>query len=218
VITLFTLIIGNVYVKDLLGTDNILPLQVIGQKYFKKSNRLEFFLGGGSSLNETYIYTSSLDLSVSYSWNEFMGVSIRHGLMHSWDNNEKIALEQISYPSETEPNNPDKRKQIRPDINYIKRGTDVSFIYTPFYGKISVFNQIILYMDLFFPTGFSYVETSQGPKQALHYGIGQHYFVSKNLSLRFHFLNYNFFEQKGPKRDESIRNHLQFILGVSYYL
>lgn len=215
VIIVFALLGGN---STIWGQDYIRPLKVVGQKYFKKLDRLEFFLGVGSSLNETYIDTRSVDLSVSYSWSEFMGVSIKYGLMRSWDNNEKIALEKITYPSELEPNNPEKRKQIRPEINYIKQSTDVSFIYTPLYGKIAVLNKSILYLDLFLPAGISYVETSQGYKPAVHYGIGQHFFLNKNISLRVNFLNYNFFEEKGAQRDSYLRNHFQFVMGISYYL
>ncbi len=80
---------------------------------------------------------------------------ISHTRLNAWDNAEKIALEKVTYPSEEDPTNPLKRKQIKPIINYIKTWTDVGVSLVPIYGKVSFFSKFIVYSDLFGRNGVS---------------------------------------------------------------
>ncbi len=106
---------------------------------------------------------------------------------------------------------------------------DVSW--APLYGKISLLAQKVLHFDTYgivgagvvqskiAPVGSSTVETSMQP--ALHLGVGQRYFLSKNTTLRLEIRDVIYqleVQGKTSATEMDLQNQLLFTVGLSWFL
>jgi len=106
---------------------------------------------------------------------------------------------------------------------------DVSW--APLYGKVSLLAQKVLHFDTYgvigaglveskiAPVGSSTVESQMQP--ALHLGIGQRYFISKNATLRFEIRDVLYqleVQGKTAAREKDLQNQLLFTIGLSWFL
>jgi len=97
----------------------------------------------------------------------------------------------------------------------------LDFYWVPIYGKISLFNTQIVHFDFYATAGVGFA-TSFGSAQppAVNGGIGQRFFVSDWLALRFEVRSHLFVDTadvEGFERSD-VQNYVMAMAGVSFYL
>jgi outer membrane beta-barrel protein len=101
-------------------------------------------------------------------------------------------------------------------------GVDVAW--APMYGKFSLFAEKVLHFDLAFVGGLSAVQYQvPGGANAFaiggHFGVGQRYFITPNLTLRVELRDYVYNAQtvKLGNSSSKLQNQIMFELGLSYF-
>ena len=124
------------------------------------------------------------------------------------------------------------RQKIGRDPDVVSRPqffVTANYMWTPVYGKLSAFGEVVLHYDLYLVGGLGItsdeIETnsSASPSQktistqifpVTDVGIGQHFFLSRKTAIRVEFRPYTFWEQIDNKWDPN--GDVQIIGGLSY--
>jgi outer membrane beta-barrel protein len=197
--------------SELRGNPNKQPVSVLQNRFFLKAMRPEIGILAGSFLNEAYTKTTTTGFRVGLFINEWFGVEGQYAKTQVKDSEDRKALNRQTYRDLEED------KQVSPDaeVNPIYSVTDINAVIAPFYGKLNLLNQYIVYSDLYLSAGGAKVETSQGDINAFVIGVGQRFYMLNALSVRIDFRDRMYTEQRGGK--DSRKNALSIDLGVSYF-
>ena len=188
------------------------PVAVLQNRYFLKSFRPEVGIAFGSFLNEAYTDTTVSGVRASMFMNEWIGFEFQNLSTTVEDSDDRKALNTLKYEkigTEGEIVSPD------PEVNPIYGVQDYSLIVAPFYGKLNLMNQMILYSDLYFTAGMARVDTEQGMKSSATFGVGQRFYFLKSLSVRVDFKDRIFKEQRAG--EETTKHAYSVDFGASYF-
>ncbi|WP_373045510.1 outer membrane beta-barrel domain-containing protein [Vulgatibacter sp.] len=107
----------------------------------------------------------------------------------------------------------------------------VDLSWAPLYGKISVLAEKVLHFDTYGVVGAGFVESKMAPPDgstvestiapALHLGVGQRYFVSRNATLRFEIRDVLYQTEvfgRSGELEKDLQNQLLFTIGLSWFL
>ncbi len=199
---------------------------VVQNRTYSKAKRVAVSLGYGTLLNDSYRRSNNLSVSGNYYFSERYGV-------------------EVNFTS-TEPNDTkmvttfEDRYGATPNHGKVTGYYGASFNWVPFYAKMSLLGQRILYFDMAFSPGLGLTtydqQTDSGAKAAssptLSFDVSQSIFFSKNLAFRVDFKNRWFQEEvlewrKPPSttstgsdnpvlRDETTSNSF-LMFGVTYF-
>ncbi len=197
---------------ELRGSGARNPVAVLQNRYFTKELRPEIGLATGSFLNEAYTKTSMKGARVSLFLNEWIGVEAQSFTTSIADSVDRKALNELKYRKLDDPEavvSPD------PEINQVYSIRDVNAVFAPFYGKLNLMDQMILYSDLYLTGGMAQIETFQGTKTAASIGAGERFYFLQSLSLRIDFRDRIFKETRG--NEATTRHAYSVDFGLSYF-
>jgi len=203
--------------SEIRGRSSKTPVNVLQNRYFLKSMRPEVGLIGGQFLNEAYTDTSKLGVRGGMFLSEWLGIEVQYIRTSIKDTDDRRALNELEYYPIGEDGDAVTSRVVRPDpeTNPIAGVIDINAIVAPFYGKLNLFDRIIIYSDLYVTSGLAQVETSQGSKTALTLGAGQRFYLQQNFSLRVDVRDRIYDEQRAGR---STRKHaLSVDFGASYF-
>jgi outer membrane beta-barrel protein len=97
-----------------------------------------------------------------------------------------------------------------------------NFLWSPLYGKLSLFTDEIVHFDAYLVGGFGMVSTETGEKLATNIGIGLRYYVTSWMVIKLEVrdLIYNETLTLDVQRTKfsDIQNHVMLGAGVSFFL
>jgi outer membrane beta-barrel protein len=100
----------------------------------------------------------------------------------------------------------------------------LDLLWSPIYGKLSLFSEAVAHFDLSFIAGASVLQyQSPGGADTMtvggHIGLGQRYFLTDSVALRIELRDYIYSAQTVQLGDSSskLENQLMFELGVAYF-
>lgn len=165
---------------EIRGESRRSPVSVLQNRYFTKTFRPEFGIAAGSFVNQAYTDTQLFGARAAVFFNEWLGVELQAIQTNVTDSDDRRALNKLQYRKL------DSQDVVSPDpeVNSIQAVTDVNAIFAPFYGKLNLLDNFIVYSDLYLTGGFSKVATDQGDLNAVSWGVGQRFYWKKNLSFR----------------------------------
>lgn len=191
------------------------PVAVLQNRFFRKSFRPEAGFLAGTILNESYTSTNASGLRLGMFLGEWMGVEAQWISTKVSDSADRKALNKLRYrPLEGDATNGTQVVSPDPDVNAIHGMRDLTAVAAPFYGKLNLFDQMIVYTDVYVTAGMSTVETDQGSKNAFVFGGGQRLYMFDSFSLRLDFRNRVFKETRAEA--ERQRNSWSVDFGASY--
>jgi outer membrane beta-barrel protein len=201
-------------------------IRVMRPRYFNKKFRFEF----GSQLvvvtNQTFYYTSLLNLSAGFHFNELFGLELTgaYGLSHAKEDHAVL----------------DDEFNIKPQFAPIERYYGGSFLWTPMYGKYQLRNGHLVYFDTFLSFGagivgvlekYQHCPTSNAKDNTVYdypyfaFGVGQRFFLSKNDSVRWDIKAPMFYSDtanescfEDAEGERRFNNNINFQLGYSRFL
>jgi outer membrane beta-barrel protein len=206
--------------KAIRGSKSKTPVSVLQNRFFLKSFRPEAGIIMGSFLNEAYTDTTVMGVRGGMFFTEWAGIEVQYMKANVDDTDDRRALNSLEYFEKVEGSNGDavpSNKIVTPDpeVNPIKGITDFNAVIAPFYGKLNLFNKLIVYSDLYVTTGMAQVDTEQGMKTAFSVGAGQRFYMQENFSVRVDFRDRIYTEERAGK--DSRKNAISFDLGASYF-
>lgn len=199
--------------EDVRGKGTASPVTILQNRYFLKAWRPELGVSYGTVTNEAYTDTKLLGFRGALFFNEWLGLELQSFNATTSDSDDLKALKRLRYLKIEDPT-----VQVFPDpeVNRIKKITDLSAIVAPFYGKLNFADWLIIYSDLYFTAGASKLDTDQGDLNAFTFGAGQRFYWQKSLSVRIDFKGRSYTEKAAGKDHNKTTYSVDF--GLSYFL
>jgi outer membrane beta-barrel protein len=210
--------------NEIRGKSSKEPMTILQNRYFLKSYRPEVGLYTGMLLDEAYVATRTSGGRVGMFFNEWFGIDLAVMRTTVRDSDDRKALNRLKYrplvdsvSSNTDPSGSEREVIVSPDpeVNALRGMQDFTAVAAPFYGKLNLLNQWIVYTDLYASVGISRVETDQGNKSALVIGGGERFYIGKSWSVRIDIKDRIFTETRGGQ--SSRRNSYGIDFGASYF-
>ena len=127
-------------IEDLKELETFDDIAVIQKRYLPKSGRFEFYIAGGTNLNDAFFVGNGISARFGYHFNEKWGVE---GIYSYFQNeNRDVTNELLERGVNTE-------GSVSTDGYY-----GIDLVWTPIYGKYAYFNEKIIPFDLYFSLGF----------------------------------------------------------------
>jgi outer membrane beta-barrel protein len=187
---------------------------VLQNRFFTKQMRAELGLSTGLIVNESYSKTSVLGGRAGFFLTEQFGFEYNFSKFYSTDSSDLIALrsQEVCIGLEC--------RSLEPSFIRLIQAHQLQLVSAPFYGKINLFDWIILYSDLTLSAGAAWVNTTNGKKWAFTPSIGQRFYFSKSFSLRVDATDIYLKEgtQQGQPTDNKWRHNWVTQVGLSAFL
>ena len=194
---------------------DIRPVSVLQNRFFLKSLRPEVGFMAGTILNESYTSTFARGMRLGMFMGEWAGIEMQWLSTAVSDSADRKALNNLRYrPLEGDATSPGAIVTPDPDVNAIHAMRDIAAVAAPFYGKLNLFDQMIVYTDVYLTIGISKVETDQGQKNAFLIGAGERLYLYESFSVRIDFRNRIFDETRAEVKHR--RNSWAVDVGASY--
>lgn len=191
------------------------PVSVLQNRFFLKSLRPEIGFMTGTILNEAYTSTVAKGLRLGMFMGEWAGIEMQWLTTAVSDSADRKALNNLRYhPIEGDATATSAIVSPDPEVNAIHGMKDIAAVAAPFYGKLNLYDKMIIYTDVYVTAGMSRLETDQGPKDAFLFGAGQRLYLYDSFSVRFDFRNRMFNESRVEGNHR--RNSWAVDIGASY--
>lgn len=199
--------------SDLSQLQPFSEISVIQRRFLPKTERFQFFLGLSTVANDPWFWGMGGAGRIGYAFTESLALEANFAFLGS---SEKDAVKDLRT------NNAVKTDSIISANSY----TGLDVVWSPIYGKMSLFGKRIVPFDMYFSvgagqTGLTNAKTSSAT--SFHFGGGQIFAMSKGIGLRWD-LSWNFYNATpnpssptGPAPGESQFNNLLLTIGASFF-
>ncbi|MBX3018621.1 MAG: outer membrane beta-barrel domain-containing protein [Bdellovibrionaceae bacterium] len=189
-------------------------VSVIQRRFLPKTERFQFFMGFTAISNDPWFWGVGGAGRLGYHFTESLAIEANFAFLSS---SEKDAVRDLRN------NNLVKTDSIISAQNYL--GADL--VWSPIYGKMSLFNRRIVPFDMYFSIGggqAGITNAKQSSATAFHVGGGQIFAMSKGIGFRWD-LSWNFYNatpnpppgSTGTPPGESQFNNLLLTIGASFF-
>ena len=170
-------------ISDLKRLETFDNIAVIQRRFMPKTERFEFFIGGGTNLNDAFFVGNGISLRLGYNFTERYGVEAIYSYIQN--DNRDVTNELLNRGVNTE-------GSVSTDGYY-----GIDFKWTPIYGKYAYFNEKIIPFDLYFTIGlgktnpkfvnssFSSTQISVESPYTVKFGTGQIFAITKWMAFRW---------------------------------
>jgi outer membrane beta-barrel protein len=150
-------------------------LGVVQNRAYSKAGKLQLGLLGGKAIDDPFLSNTVYGFDVGYNFNEFWGLSV---LGLNYKVSPSSALEQMRKPPSS------KNANTVATYSYLGAEGTASFLY----GKLSLMGARIVYYDMHLTFGGGLTNT-ENDKLGMtgSVGIGQRFYITQPLSLRFDY-------------------------------
>lgn len=187
-------------------------VSVIQRKFLPKTERFQMYLGLATIANDPWFWGIGGGGRFGYSFTEQWAVELNFSFL---SNSEKDSVRDLRT------NNSVNTNSIVSAQSYL----GIDMVWTPIYGKMSLFNKRIVPFDMYFTlglgqTGITNATTSNA--MSFHFGGGQIFAMSKSVGFRWD-LSWNFYNatpnpgSSGASLSASQFNNLLLTLGASFF-
>ncbi len=208
-------------VSDLKRLETFNDIAVIQRRFLPKTGRFEFYIAGGTNLNDAFFVGNGINMRLGYNFKEKWGVEFNYSYIQN--DNRDVTNELLKRGINTE-------GMVSTDSFY---GVDLKW--TPIYGKYAYFNEKIIPFDLYFSAGLGLTDPKIGSSAAgasqitvdsaptVKLGTGQIFAITKWMAFRWdlswHFFNATSTVTTGASStsSEELHNNLFLNVGLSFF-
>ena len=194
---------------------------VVQNRLFTKERKFEIGAFGGFANSDPFLSIKTVGFSLGYHFSETFGVTL-----FAWKDlvNPSSAADSLSIKDPTQIPN-----VINNDVpgGYYGVEAEGSLLY----GKLSVIGKAIIHYDLYLLGGLGTMIDETGGNLTEHIGIGQRFYISRDISIRFDYRFMHYMETvlqktiptefgqpvQGPGNPENNYTH-SLTLGVSWFV
>lgn len=182
---------------------------VIQKKFFEKTSRWDFAASGVTSLNNKFFTSMGLKANLGYNFSERWALEAQ-----AW------YLTQLGRDFTS---NLEERYNIRTSDIVTPQGyAGLSLVWSPIYGKLSLFERSVNPFELFFTVGAGVIFTDDNQTApAINASFGQIHPISKNTTIRWE-IGGNMFSAKakglGAQSGKETNSEIIYVsLGASFF-
>ncbi len=196
-------------------------IDVVQRRVFRKSLRHEFSADGGIIADNQFIFYELAQARYTFHFRETLGFEGSYS--HAFHQEKAIVadLSNIPCPSPNSDLDGDGQPDIdcgldlNPPPDPLKNAYFGNIIWSPIYGKFSIFSKKIYHFDLFVVAGAGLFDNERSNRFGFNIGIGTKVFVNDWFAVRADFRNITV-------REDAPFNHIAnnriLSLGVSIFL
>lgn len=203
--------------SDLKLLESFDDIAVIQRRYLPKSGRFEFFIGGGTNINDAFFVGNGIQGRFGYHLNERFAIELMADIFSNSNRNVTEELKERGIET---------LGQVSTDLYY-----GLGLKWSPIYGKYALFNEKIVPFDLYFSAALGFtlpkigdpartleVQEDVGQVPTLHLATGQIYALTKYMALRWD-LAWHFFRVNSPLtgNPDAIQTNMFFHVGLSFF-
>ena len=148
---------------------------VVMNQYIKTARRLELGLLGGWTPTDPFFSPYSIGISAGYHINETHGINLQWNQRLSGTTEYVDQLNNVQYQRPLKLQNAPSTKSVG----------ILSYQANLFYGKISLTKNTVSHLSTFVTAGPAMIQLGDGTLLGVAAGIGQKYYLSQSLGLRF---------------------------------
>jgi outer membrane beta-barrel protein len=152
-------------------------LGVVQNRMFTKERKFEFGLYGGVVSSDPFLSVYSTSLSIGYHFNEYFSFAV-YAMKNFVNPSSALTFLRNPYPngagSDTSTNEP----------RWCLGGEVMASI---MYGKLSLVGKAIIHYDFHFIGGLGITDTESGKYATPWLGVGQQFFITRWMTLRFDY-------------------------------
>jgi outer membrane beta-barrel protein len=177
-----------------IGNLRISGIDVVQNRVFIKGKRHEFTLGAGVILDNPFTRYQLGQFRYTYHFREMIGLELGYGYAISQDKALVSQLEGVQCaPGEFFDENGNDLSNVDgacgitldPAPDPIKHAFNANFIWSPIYGKFSLFSKRIYHFDLFITAGVGYYMTERDEAYiGFNGGIGGKIYINEFMAFR----------------------------------
>jgi outer membrane beta-barrel protein len=203
------------------------PIKVLQNRFFKKALRPEVSGFVGTVLDESYTKTYSVGARLGFFFNEWVGFDYTYAYFDVEDSADLQALKSFEvYVCNSSSGVDGELQKCQLTPSHVRLGSLHALTGTvaPIYGKINLFDSMILYSDIYFTAGSGLLDTSQGEKIPIILGLGQRFYFANRYSVRIDGVDHIFQQerenQQGGKSVKKVSTKHAWVvsLGLSAFL
>lgn len=190
--------------EDLGRLSEFRQVSVIQKRFLPRTGRFQAYVGPSLILNDPWFNVYGGTLRLGYNFLEAWGIEGGYSFMST---SKTQSLREL-----------DKNNRVTTEnFVYTKSYYNIDLNWTPLYGKMTWFDQSIVYYDTYFSAGYGGTEIQSGDVQGtLHLGVGQIFSISKKTAFRWD-LSWNFFEAKQIDSSQGTFNNVFLSAGLSFF-
>jgi outer membrane beta-barrel protein len=180
-------------------------IKSVQRKVFLKRRRLELSPLVGLSVNDAFHQHVTLGGSLAYHLVDALSIEARGAVVAVAAETNAVRFVR----QETDSLLDDAQRQH-------EYHGELDLLWSPIYGKFSLFGEAILHFDTYIAVGGGVFGTDAGAHGAANMGIGQRWFLTEWLVLRFEYRNYFFAEERND--ETNLRTPGMFNFMFSFFL
>ena len=170
-------------------------LGVVQNRAYSKAGKAQFGVLSGLAMSDPFVNVRTTGFSLGYHFSEYVGVSALYWRDFVGGSSALTTFEEFSGATA--------------NTNLPKAYLGAEGQGSLLYGKLSVLGKAIIYYDLHATAGMGLTYTESGNYFTPSLGLGQRFYLSKNISLRFDYrimhYNENIIEKVVPTKLGEIR-------------
>lgn len=169
-------------ISDLGKLSPFSEISVIQRRFLPKTERFQFNIGLSTVANDPWFFGTGIGGRFGYSFKENLALELSYAFMGT---SPKDSVKDLKTENSV---NTDS-------IVTLKSLVGIHGVWSPIYGKLSLFNKRIVPFDMYFAGGIGtagLTNARSSSTTAFHVGTGQIFAMSKSVGLRWD-LSFNFF-------------------------
>jgi len=179
-------------------------VSVLQRRYLPRTGRFQVFVGPSMILNDPWFNVYGGTLRLGYNFLEAWGIEAGYTTVSTDKTQARRELGKIN-------------DVVAQNIVYTRNYYNVDVNWTPLYGKMTWFDQKIVYYDTYFSAGFGGTEIQTGDVQStIRVAAGQIFSISKKMAFRWD-VSWNSFEARQVDASEGSFNNVFLTAGVSFF-
>lgn len=178
-------------------------IKAVERKAFLKRERISLFPKFGVDLNDAFFTHLILGGGMAYHLADPLAIEVQGGVVLASIKQDAIRFTRRSTDA------------LLQNVPKFKWHAEADLVWTPIYGKISLFGEAILHFDTYIAAGGGAFATDSGIHPAVNVGIGQRYFLTDWLAFRLEFRDYIFLDSRDGQSD--VQNILMLNALVSVF-
>lgn len=178
-------------------------VSVLQKRFMPKTGRMQLFGGLSTITNDPFFLSVAATGKAAYYFSEAWGVELNYFGISTSSRKATDELKKVNGVSTQ-------------NLVQAKSFLGLDLVYTPIYGKMTLFNEKIIPFDLYFAAGYGTTQTQAENAGTFHLATGQVFALTKSFGLRWDF-SWNFYSAKGIDGSSGQFNNLFLTVGASFF-
>lgn len=192
-------------------------IDVVQGRLFRKSLRHEFSLDVGAIIDNQFLFYELIQPRYTFHLRENIGIELTYGFVLHQERQIIEALRNVSCDPDNNASTPSIpcSVDLDPPPDPMKNMYFANIIWSPMYGKFSIFSKKIYHFDVYILAGGGMFDNERSNRFGFNVGFGTKIFTNDWFAVKFDFRNITV--REAAPFNQIINNRI-YSLGVSAFL